>query len=343
MSSLTAIFGSTEDKEQDSDKLLNLYWNRAELKKEFAGMRKEQFKLQDRIKEHEGATARLQQKLDYLEDLLTDSECAHNVVVFYQLRSLAVRCESKLAKFAEQLKQQREKSQRNELLDKWNESRGEETREMEQQILLKRDAVQQHEDQLQAERQRLMNMSGFLRFFRRRSVTAMLDDLAQKTDQLRQDECDLNAAIEEIQDRTPPDNAGLDISTKRSINLMILSFAQQLYAQMLDDDLVVRVRESREKSVGTVDYGGRHQCSELLDQILKISESMEMATDFADILRNRARLLGQNAKFQNAGDAVPESSSTGVLYQIDANGVVRESVANLLADNCWGINTAFSR
>ena len=343
MSSLTAIFGSTEDKEQDSDKLLNLYWNRAGLKKEFAGMRKEQFKLQDRIKQHEGATARLQQKLDYLEDLLTDSESVHNVVVFYQLRNLAVRCESKLAKFAEQLKQQREKSQQNNLLDKWNESRREETREIEQHILLKRDAVQQHEDQLQAERQRLMNMSSFLRFFRRRSVTAMLDDLAQKTDQLRQEECDLNAAVEEIRDRAPPDNAGLDIPTKRSINLMIISFAQQLYVHFLDDNLVALIRESREKSVGSIDYGSRRQCSKLLDQIHKISESMENAADFADILRSRAKLLGQKAEFQNAGDAVPVSSSTGILYQIDSNGVVRESEANLLAENCWGINTAFSR
>ena len=113
MSMSTAIFGNTEDKSQDSEKLLNLYWNRAELKKEFAGMRKEQFKLQDRIKQQKGATARLQQKLDYLEELLVDPQWVHNVMVFYQLRSLALRCERKLAKFAEQLKQQREQKQHN--------------------------------------------------------------------------------------------------------------------------------------------------------------------------------------------------------------------------------------
>jgi hypothetical protein len=343
VSSLTAIFGSTEDKEQDSDKLLNLYWNRAELKKEFAGMRKEQFKLQDRIKQHEGATARLKQKLDYLEDLLTDSEWVHNVVVFYQLRSLAIRCESKLAKFAEQLKRQREKKQQNSLLAKWNAVRVEEARDIEQQILLKREAVQQYEDQLQAERQRLMNMSGFLRFFRRRSVTAILDDLAHKTDQLRQDESELIVVIEDIRARKPPDNAGLDIPTKRSINLMIISFAQQLYVQFLEDDLVVLIRESREKSVGAVNYGDRQECGQLLDRIHKESEMMEKATDFADVLRSRAKLLGQTAEFQNDSDAVPVSSSTGILYQIDSNGVVRESVANMLAENCWEINTAFSR
>ena len=69
MSSLTAIFGNSEEKTEDSDKLLELYWNRAELKKEFADMRKEQYRLQDRIKEQEGRAARLQQKLKHLEGL----------------------------------------------------------------------------------------------------------------------------------------------------------------------------------------------------------------------------------------------------------------------------------
>ena len=72
MSSLTAIFGSNsqETDSQESEKLLQLYWNRAELKKEFASMRDEQFKLQDQLKQAEGATARVQQQLDRLEDLL---------------------------------------------------------------------------------------------------------------------------------------------------------------------------------------------------------------------------------------------------------------------------------
>ena len=345
MSSLTAIFGSAEskDQEQDSDKLLNLYWNRAELKKEFAGMRKEQFKLQDRIKQHEGASARLQQKLDHLEDLLVDPQWVHNVVVFYQLRSLGLRCESKLAKFAEQLKQQREQKQHNNVLVKWNEARTQESRELEQQILLKRDAVQQFEDQLQAERKRLMNMSGFLRFFRRRSVTAMLDDLAEKTDQIRQEETELNSALEEIRDRRPPDNAGLDIPTKRSINLMIISFAQQLYFHFADDELAIQVRESREKSVGAVNYGSRFECGQLLDRVRQVEMLLEQASDFAEALQNRAKLLSQKVEFQNENDAVPLTSSVGKLYRIDDNGGVQESDMNILAENYWAISSAFSR
>ncbi|MFT5501343.1 MAG: putative nuclease with TOPRIM domain, partial [Woeseiaceae bacterium] len=135
MSSLTAIFGNSAEKEQDSEKLMDLYWSRAELKKEFAGMRKEQFRLQDKIKKQEGQTVRVQQQLDHLEGLLADPQWAHNVVVHFQLRGLSGRCQSKLAKFAEQLKQQREQKQHESVLGDWNNGLAAEVNQVQQQIL----------------------------------------------------------------------------------------------------------------------------------------------------------------------------------------------------------------
>ena len=343
MSSLTAIFGSSEDKSQDSDKLLNLYWNRAELKKEFAGMRKEQFRLQDRIKQQEGATARLQQKLDFLENLLIDPQWVHNVMVFYQLRSLSLRCEQKLAKFAEQLKQQREQKQHNSILVRWNESRCEEAREVERQILQKRDSMQQLEEKLQSERQRLMNMSGFLKIFRRRSVTAMLDNLAAQIDSLRHDEQQLKQSFEEIRNRLPPDNEGLDIPSKRSINLMILSFAQQLCVHFADDEFTLLVKEAGEKSVGAINYGNRNDCLQMLDRIQRRVELMERAEDYANILQKRAQLLSQKAEFRQETDAVPIASSVASLYRIEGESVAGESRLNVLGENYWGIGAALSR
>ena len=138
LTSLTAIFGSSGDKpeenESESEKLLNLYWNRAELKKEFAELRSEKFRLQDRIKEHEGATARVQQQFDHLENLLLDPEWVHNVVTYFQLRGLNLRCQARLAKFSEQLKQQREQRQQSQIVDDWNELRCEEAAGIEQQV-----------------------------------------------------------------------------------------------------------------------------------------------------------------------------------------------------------------
>lgn len=344
LSSLTAIFRNLQDKSQDdSEKLLDLYWNRVDLKKEFDGMRKEQFKLEDKIKQHEGIAARVQQKLDHLEELLADPDWSHNVIVFYRLRGLALRFQQKLAKFAEELKQQREQKQHNRLLVSWNEDRTREARVLESQITEKRAIIQQFEDQLQAERRRLTTMSGFLKIFRRRSINAVLKNLSDQIDAAQQDEESLLSGIEEIQNRTPPDTEGLDVPTKRSINLMVIAFAQQLYLTFEDDELAAMAKESSEKSVGAINYGMRNECEQLLGKIQNVIEMMEQASDFAETLQRRSKLLGEKAQFRNDTDVVPTSATVATLYDINVNGLIKESDANILGENWWGISKIMCR
>ena len=127
VTSLTAIFGSAPDKpggdEGESEKLLNLYWNRAELKKEFAELRSEKIRLQQRINEQQGAAARSLQQLEQLESLLLDPAKVYSTVTYFQLRAINARCTAKLAKFAELLKQQREQRIHSRLVDEWNQLR----------------------------------------------------------------------------------------------------------------------------------------------------------------------------------------------------------------------------
>lgn len=343
MANLTALFGSSGAKSQDSEKLLHLYWNRAELKKEFASMRKEQYRLQDKIKQQEGAAARLQQKLDHLEELLLDPDWAANVVVFYQLRSLALRCQRKLAKFAEQLKQQREQRQHNGLLVKWNEERSRQGRLLEQKIAEQGEHTLQLEADLQSEKTRLVAMSGFMKIFKRRSVTAVLERLAQEIEENRRAEQALGEKLEAVRNAKPPENEGLDLPTKRSINLLILAFAQQLYLDYADSELAALAKEACDKSVGAIKYGSREDCSHMLARIQKRSEAMDEGGDFADLLQQRAKQIGKKALFRNEGDAVPVAGTVTTVFEITDNGSVRESEANLLGENYWGVAKILSR
>jgi len=343
LSSLTAIFGNSEEKTQDSDKLMDLYWNRAELKKEFAGMRKEQFRLQDKIKQQEGATARLQQKLDYLEDLLIDPQLTYNVVVYYQLRGLGNLCERKLAKFAEQLKQQREQKRYEKVLADWNEQLGREADDAEALLLEKRDSIMQLEGQLQSEQRRLTSMGGLKRLFRGRSVMKVIDKLAGQIEESMAYENLLKESLAEVRNRQPPDHQGLDIPAKRTINLMILAFAQQLYIHFLQAGIVDEVKRATEKSVGAINYGTRHECEQLLNQVTESKERMGQGTEFADILQKRARMLGEIARFSEDEEAVPVASTVSTVFDIDANGLVRESDVNIAGENYWGISKIFSR
>lgn len=343
MGSLAALFGNSEEKPQESEKLMDLYWNRAELKKSFADARKEQYRLKDKIKQQEGATARLQQKLDHLEDLLIDPQWVHNVVVFYQLRGLAQRCEQKLAKFAEQLKQQREQKQHEDMMSEWNAQRAVESAQFEEQLEVHRNQMQQTEDQLLAERQRLESMGTFQKIFKSRAVKAAIRQLEQELETARAAETSLIASIGAVGEREPPKGQGLNVASKRTINLMILAFAQQLLLQFADREFVTLVKEASEKSVGSTNYGNQHECSQLLDRIQMGLNAMEQNTDYAAVLQQRAKLISDRASFRNKSDVVPIAASTTTVFDIDEDGGIREKEANILGENYWRISKVLSR
>jgi hypothetical protein len=344
VTSLTAIFGNSDEKPQEnSEKLLQLYWNRAELKKEFADLRNEKFRLQERIKQHEGATARVHQKLNHLEQLLLDPEWVYNVIIYYQLQHLNLRCQSKLEKFAEQLKQQREKRQHSQLVSDWNEKRVAEADDIEKQIGEQRMQVQMLEDHLQAEQHRLVTMSGLMKIFRKRTVTAKLDNLAASIDAAQHMEERLIAQYDELQHRMPPDTQGLDIPTKRVINFMILSFAQQMYLHFSVDGLAGMAKEAVDKSVGAINYGGKKECDQIIECVRKRMETYDKAKDFADTLQQRAKLLAKHAVFRSNEDAVPTSDSVATVYEITSRGVIKERDANLLGENYWNLSEILSR
>ncbi len=343
MASLTAIFGNSEGDPGDSDKLLELYKNRAELKKDFDSLRDDTQKLQNQINDQVGETARLQQKLEHLEDLLLDPDLAYSVVAHYQLRAFNLRCISQLALFAEQLKQNSEKQQYGKVFDAWRDERDEEAQAIRAQISEHQTTIQTFKDQFQAEQQRYSSMSGPVRFFRKRAVRKTLDRIATQIEAIREQETELLGQLEAIQSRDAPDTEGLDIASKRSINFMILAFAQQIYVHFFADNLAGLAKESGDKSVGAINYGNKKDCEVILEIVRGRADSMDDVTEFAGILKQRAQLISAAAQFNSEDDAVPVPGSVSTVYEIDRNGVVTEKEANLIGDNYWNVASALSR
>lgn len=343
MSSLSELFKTHPEEAQDNDKLVDLFRNRAELKKEFAALRNEKYQLQDRIKQQEGATARVQQKMDHLESLLLDRDWVHNVVAFYQLRRLAAHGNSKLKRFAEQLKQQREQRIQKQAMDEWNEQRKQRVAEIEQIVKERRLKTQLLEDQLQSVRHKFTTMNGVVKMFRGRTLEDEIIGITAKIELGQAKEAELLKSRDGLQNLAAPDHKGLDDATKRSINFMILAFVQQLYLHFEDDNLAAMAKEAAEKSVGAVNYGTKYECDEIIARIEKRWESMESVLDSADVLQIRAKLISERAKFRSDTEVVPVPGSVATVFSIDANGVVKEKDANLLGDNYFGVAKVLSR
>ncbi len=343
VTSLTGLFKATPERVEDNDKLVDLFRNRAELKKEFAALRNEKYKLQDRLKQQQGSTARVQQKMDHLESLLLDREWVHNVVAFYQLRRLAAHCNVKLVRFAEQLKQQREKRARAKVMDAWNEQRIGHAASIEEEIGEHRMQMQLLEDQLQAERHRLNTMNGVKKMLRGRGLESEINLIVARINAGEARETELLQNLGKVDDLAPPENEGLDRATKRAINFMILSFAQQLYLHFAEDNLASLAKEASEKSVGAVNYGTKYECDDIIEKIEGRWDSMESVTEYADVMQKRAQLITEQAVFRNEEDVVPAAGSVATVYAIDANGVVKKRDVSLLGDNYFGVTKVLSR
>ena len=340
---VTGIFKPEPEADRDADKLVDLFRNRVELKKEFAALRNEKYELKGRIKELRGSIERVEQKLQHLESLLLDPEWVHNVVVFYQLRRLASHCQAKVERFAEELKQQRERRGHARLLSRWKKQRQMQMDEVHALISECRIRLRLLEDQLQAERQKLSTMGGLTRMLHARKQEESIEQIEASIAASQAKEQKLLTQLAHIEEREPPPAEGLDIEAKRSINFMVLAFVQQIYLQYVEDNLAALSKDSIEKSVGAVNYGGKAECDELLKLLAKRREKVEQDADSPEILKKRARLIAERAVFRNSDDAVPASGTVATLFDIDPNGTVRQSDANLLGENYFGVAKAMSR
>jgi len=343
VASITTIFKNEPEAAQDNDKLVDLFRNRVELKKEFAALRNEKYQLQDRVKSQCGATERVQQKLNHLESLLLDPEWVHSVVAYYQLRRLAMHCEAKLVRFSEQLKQQREQKVHSKVLVAWNEERKKDSAKIQAQVGEYRMQVQMLEDQLQSERHELATMGGIAKVFRGRSQAASVDRIQGTITEAQASERELLRELEQIGHLEPPPHQGLEISAKRSINFMIIAFAQQLYLDYDEDNLVGLAKEAREKSVGAINYGGRADCDALLQRLDTRREELEKTGDFAELLKKRAKLIAKHAMFRHDDDAVPVPGTVATVFDISPSGSTQQLDANLLGENYFGITKVLSR
>ena len=114
--------------------------------------------------------------------------------------------------------------------------------------------------------------------------------------------------------------------TKRSINLMILAFAQQLYLHFEEDDLAVMAKEASEKSVGAVNYGTKAECDLILS-----SESNNAGIQWpsvAELCRGAAKTREVYCRQRDLSRRGRGGAESPVLLrrflQIDANGVVKK-------------------
>ena len=174
-----ALRRSEQKTESEEQRLLKLFRNRTELKKEFSKLRREGEKLQKQLQQQEGVTLRSQQQLEQLEGMLAHPVQAANASVFYQLRGVWNHCHRKQARLAENLLAHQRDRELKLDLDQFDAVKKASMAVIGQH---EEQARKQHEaasEELESLRGQYMKSRGFWNYFKRWKIAAQIETAAE--------------------------------------------------------------------------------------------------------------------------------------------------------------------
>jgi hypothetical protein len=302
--------GSAAKVEVDSDRVLLLFRNRAELKKSYSGLQDEVQRLKDRVKQQEGATARVQEMLQGLEERLALPDTAYPALVFYQLRELWTLGRTLLTQFVAELAAQQEERERRAFIAEFNRRQfvrrqGVEAtlREAEARAAEARTAVAE----LEQGEQRLQR---FWHYFKRRALRHQVQAANLRALLCIQELDGARAARDVLDGESVPEFAGLSVDARRAINLAAVAYAQILSNRLTHGTLVEQAREAAGRREPPRDaYGDRARCEAAMGEIARGRVLLQQRANLPQEIKQCLDRMRELAKYRNAGETAPTAES----------------------------------
>jgi len=332
-----------QDTEPEDDRLVKLFRNRSELKKEFAKLRREGQQLQEQLQRQEGETLRSQQQLEKLEGMLAHPVQAANAAVFYQLRGVWNHCRRKLARLAEELLTHHRDRELKLDLDQFDAARKATLSVIDRHEQQARDQHEMADKQLDSIRRQYLRSHGFWNYFKRRALATQMEtaDAAREAAVTHLNQCLEQKKAKEAE--SPPVFDGLTVEGRRRINLVLIAIAQELYLYFSKRNIAGLAREASVRQVTDVNYGDASTCRDINIHIEKRLRSLPPGQELVANVRDRVAYLRRCASYRRETDTVPVAGSFAEIpFVISDGGEPRgqHSVSiNVLADEYWDVYT----
>jgi hypothetical protein len=341
MVKLATRMAAAKPESDDEERLLRLFWNRAELKKEFASLRREGDQLKEQLRKAEGVTLRAQHRLEQLEGMLADPMHAANASVFYQLRGVWASCIRKLTRLSSDLTANQTKREHHAANARHEESMRAALHVLDGQIKMARQREASVTEHLQAMHERHSQLRGFWNFFKRRALLAEIEQQEHQLQSAQTHTAQCRATKDEKLQEVAPEYAGLSLEGRRKMNLALIAIAQELFVHYSAKNISVLAREASVRQVTEVNYGNVDACRTMNAHIAKGVRSLPVGDDLVKKVRRRAGYLAEQATYRSETDAVPVAGSfANIQLNLDepvgSHGSKSVSV-NVLADEYWDI------
>jgi hypothetical protein len=321
--------GLTAD--EDELRMMSLFRNRAELKKSFSGAVEEVQRLKDRVKQQEGATARVQEMLQELEARLADPARAWPALAFYQLRELWVQGRALVQQFITELEAQQAERERKHLFAEFNRRQFQRRQSVESTCLQATETVAQARGTVERLDRQLASQQRFWHYFQRRRTRQALQEAGMRRLLAEQALGEAQAARDAVEGERI-EFTGISVEARRAINMAGIAYAQLLRERLEATGLYDQVqRASERREVPDDEYGDRAACEKLIARITEARAALDKRTGILAEIRKRADAFNQLARYRGSGDVLPIGET------IAAGGPITTRV---LTEDTWEIRRA---
>jgi hypothetical protein len=321
----------------DEERLMQLFQNRAGLKKAYADLKDEFHVLRDRLKQQEGATLRVQEQLDALGDLLADPATGFGALVFFQLRGLWKTCHQQLAKFATDLTRQQEARETARHASECEATKNMRLSDVEERLQGAAAEADAHRERLAAAQSELSRLTAFWHYFRRRRGQRALESLRQGVVVADSAVGELHAEKSAIVAEMPPEFPGISLAARRNINLAIISYAESLCEHVDEFGLAARAKEAVARRVHEMAFGSRSECEEYMQRVQKAQTAIANHRQITAAVKGKLERLRAIGEYRNLADTVPTADS------LAAASAASQGQWNVLAEDYWDLYTLLLR
>jgi hypothetical protein len=316
---------------EPEERVVELFRNRAELKKAYGEIQSEMHRLKDRLKQQEGATQRVQEMLEALEMRLAATDSAFPAIVFYHLRGLWQLGRELIAALVADLVRQNEERERKLHIAEFNRRQFAKRQAVEAQV---RDAETQcandRERVLGLERRRA-TLTRFWHYFRRRELDADLLHARRSLEASGSALRDSRDAVAALDATAAGEFPGLSIDARRAINLAAIAYAELLCLRLARTSLLRLSREAVGRREATDDYGSRADCEALIAEIGRARTLLQQRATLTDEIRGRLERLRKLVRYRAPDDTTP------VTDTLLGDGPATAGLPNVLAEDTFDL------
>jgi hypothetical protein len=326
----------------EDSRLLHLFQNRAELKKELSGAVEEIHRLKDRIKLQEGATARVREQLEHLEARLAAPVSGLHALLHYQLRDLWSNGHAHVAALVRELAQQTEDRERRQLLAEMNRQIFERQQSARQACAQAEHAAAEARARLAAVHSALAGARGWWQYFTRR-------ELIRRRLVLQSESMTAEALVDHAREQLQQVEAqgggrypGLSRDARRMLNLTAIACAQVLALRLTPPVLLSRASQAVSRGEpATEGSSDPAACVAVMLEIARAKAAMtQNATAIHGDVRRLVDQLAAAAHYQSDSDMLPVEESVRTAIKASLARADHAS-GDVLARDLWSVSDLF--